>query len=179
MDISDEELYARTREGDRAAFDELYRRREPGLFRFALHMSGTRAAAEDLTHEAFVTLLRDESRFDPRWGSVEAYLYGAVRNMVRADKRRAMGALTMEPPVKSDILGNMIADENVRILRAALNRLPEGYREVVVLCDLEQRSYEDVAGIVGCPVGTVRSRLHRARALLAAALRPVARRAAP
>ncbi len=73
--------------------------------------------------------------------------------------------------VHHDILGDLIGNETTAILHRTVRELPERYRDVVVLCDLEERSYEDVARLVGCPVGTVRSRLHRARALLAAKLK--------
>jgi RNA polymerase sigma-70 factor (ECF subfamily) len=70
-----------------------------------------------------------------------------------------------------DILGDLISSEVTASLHRTLRELPERYRDVVILCDLEERSYEEVARLVGCPMGTVRSRLHRARALLSAKLK--------
>src|SRR5262249_17351134 len=78
-----------------------------------------------------------------------------------------------EPVAPNDILDNLLRSERTAALHTALRDLPEVYRDAVILCDLEERSYEDVARIMSCPVGTVRSRLHRARALLAARLKPL------
>ena len=70
-----------------------------------------------------------------------------------------------------DILGELIGSETTAALHRTVRELPERYRDVVILCDLEERSYEDVARLIGHPVGTVRSRLHRARGLLSAKLK--------
>jgi RNA polymerase sigma-70 factor (ECF subfamily) len=165
--VTDEELYRRAKEGDRRAFETLYNRRHQGLYRYALHMSGNHAIAEEATHDAFLGVIQPSSRFDPRFGTVEAYLYGAVRNIAR----RARPALAVEPsgePVSNDdLLDSLIGDEQASALHLAIRALPEAYRDAVILCDLEERSYEDAAGIMGCPIGTVRSRLSRARSLLA------------
>ena len=72
---------------------------------------------------------------------------------------------------RHDILGDLINAESLNALHAALRELPVLYRDAVVLCDLEEKSYEESARVMGCPVGTVRSRLHRARGLLAAKLK--------
>ncbi len=168
--VTDEDLYRRTKEGDRRAFETLYDRRHQGLYRYALHMSGNHAIAEEATHDAFLSLIQPASRFDPRFGTVEAYLYGAVRNIAR----RMRPALAVEPETElvaaGDLLAGLIGDEEASELHLAIRELPETYRDAVILCDLEERTYEQAARIMGCPVGTVRSRLSRARALLAARL---------
>ena len=76
--------------------------------------------------------------------------------------------------MEHDILGEIILDEKMMALRQAVRELPESYRDAVVLCDLEERNYDEAAQLMGCPIGTVRSRLHRARALLAAKLKRLA-----
>ena len=91
--------------------------------------------------------------------------------MVRVFRRKGGVEEPVDRRVDHDILGGLIEDEDLAALRAAVAELPEAYRCAVVLCDLEERSYEEAAGIIGCPIGTVRSRLHRARGLLAAKLR--------
>jgi RNA polymerase sigma-70 factor (ECF subfamily) len=63
-------------------------------------------------------------------------------------------------------VGDLIHDEHTAALHQAVRDLPDHYRDVVILCDLEERNYDEVAGLLGCPIGTVRSRLHRARAML-------------
>jgi len=171
MQPSDEELYRLMRKGSQEAFARLYERREPALYRFALHMSGSPAVAEEVSHEVFVQLMGPSTRFDETKGSLESFLYGIARNLVRVVRRLGPVAEPVDRPVHHDILGDLIGDETTAILHRTVRELPERYRDVVVLCDLEERSYEDVARIMRCPIGTVRSRLHRARALLAAKLK--------
>ena len=161
------------RNGDRQAFAALYERREPALFRYAVHLSESRQMAEEVTQDVFVQLFSPANRFDPGRGSLEAYLYGVVRNLIRAASRKSLTAEPREEAAGGDVLGDLIQDEATAALYAALRELPEPFREAVVLCDLEERSYEDAARLMACPVGTVRSRLHRARMLLAARLRPL------
>jgi RNA polymerase sigma-70 factor (ECF subfamily) len=173
MEQSDEQLYREVRNGARQAFATLYERWEPALYRYALHMSGNRAVAEEVAHEVFVRLIGPHLHFDERRGKLEAYLYGVARNLIRVMRRKQDYGEPVEQTFVHDIVGNLIRDETTAALYAALDELPERYRDAVVLCDLEERSYEDTARIMGCPVGTVRSRLHRARLLLAAKLRPV------
>ncbi len=173
MQPSDEELYRRTRKGDQLAFAELYTRREPGLYRYALHMTGSCSVAEEVTHEAFLRLIGPDAGFDARRGPLEAYLCGVARNLIRVTRREKSGGSPRDLAGAHDILGDLIQDEMTAALYATLRQLPEPYRDAVVLCDLEERSYEDAARLMGCAVGTVRSRLHRARALLAVRLRPL------
>jgi RNA polymerase sigma-70 factor (ECF subfamily) len=170
--------------GDEDAFTVLYRRRQGGVYRFALQMSGSEAVAEDVVQETFMVLMRDGGNFDAGRGSVSAYLYGIARNHVlRAfDRERALvrfddeaedgGELPHENLVtRPDPLGDLTRAESVEKLRQAVLALPSHYREVVVLCELHEMSYVEAAEALGCAVGTVRSRLHRARAMLAEKLR--------
>jgi len=174
MELSDEELYRRMRKGDRMAFAELYDRRGTPLHRYVQHISGSHSAAEEVTHEVFLRLIKQDSSFDDRRGSLEAYLYGIARNLVRVMRRHQMVEACAEPVAEDNILGDLIRNERTAALHAALRELPDVYRDAVILCDLEERSYEDAARLMACPVGTVRSRLHRARLLLAARLKPLA-----
>jgi RNA polymerase sigma-70 factor (ECF subfamily) len=160
------------RKGNRQALAELYERREPSVYRYALHMSGSRSVAEEVTNDVFLRLIGPDVRFDPRRGSLEAYLIGAARNLVRVARRNCSVEKTREQASAHDILGDLIKSEMTAALYAALRQLPDGYRDAVVLCDLEERSYEEAAHLMNCAVGTVRSRLHRARILLAARLKP-------
>jgi RNA polymerase sigma-70 factor (ECF subfamily) len=171
MQVSDEELYRQMKNGSQDAFAQLYERREPGLYRFALHMSGSPSVAEEVSNEVFVQLMGPATRFDETRGSLESFLYGIARNLVRVVRRQGPVAEPVDSSFEPDILGQLIGNETTAALHRTLRELPERYRDVIVLCDLEERSYEDVARIIGRPVGTVRSRLHRARALLAAKLK--------
>jgi len=172
---TDEELFIRIHSGDEQAFVSLYRRRQAGIFRFALHMSGSEAVAEDVTQDVFLAVIRD-CGYDPRRGTFSGYLYGIARKLVLRHLDRGR----MDPLLESDLdqaelpelatihdpLAEMTHREGIEALRRAVMALPRRYREVVVLCDLEEVDYAEAAEVLGCPIGTVRSRLHRARGLL-------------
>jgi len=173
---TDDELLMRMRSGDEPAFVTLYRRRQAAIYRFALHMSGSVTAAEDITQEVFMALIRDECGFDPERGTLSGYLFGIARKLVLRylERGRSDVALDVEGEssawpelaVNDDPLLDLTHREGIEALRRAVSALPRRYREVVVLCDLEEVDYAAAASILGCPIGTVRSRLHRARALL-------------
>ena len=168
---SDEDLYRLIKKGDRGALGELYERREPGLYRYALYASGSKAVAEEVAQEIFLRLIGPGIPYDETRGSLEAYLYGVARNLLRM-RPPALGLEDAEEPATNeDALRDLIDGQRTAALLAAVRELPAGYRDAVVLCDLEERSYEEAAQVMGCPVGTVRSRLHRARALLTAKLK--------
>ena len=170
----DEELLKRALAGEEPAFTLLYRRRQAGVYRFALQMSGSHPVAEDVTQEVFLTLIRDGGRYNPERASLAAYLYGIARKLVlRWLERRKPAEIESAEAVRSlsDPAGELERDESIRAVRGAVLALPAHYREVAVLCDLHEMAYEDAAAALGCAVGTVRSRLHRARGLLAEKLR--------
>jgi RNA polymerase sigma-70 factor (ECF subfamily) len=176
MQRSDEQLFRLMKSGDtsharQSAFAELYERREPGLFRYALHMTGSTTAAEEVAHDVFVQIMSVTCRFDAERGALEGWMFGVARNLVRALRRRGPVEEPVDQAIHHDILGDLIDGETMASLHAAIRELPEVYRETVVLCDLEERNYDEAARLMACPVGTVRSRLHRARGLLAGKLR--------
>jgi RNA polymerase sigma-70 factor (ECF subfamily) len=182
--LGDEELLRLMLAGDEEAFAALYHRHQKNIFRFALQMSGSEAIAEDVTQEVFLALMRESGNYDTSRGSLAAYLYGIARYQVLRRFRRDSPyvAITDEgedvdaamPDVVatgSDPLLDLTRSETIEAVRQAVLALPAHYREVVVLCDLHEMSYGEAAGVLGCAVGTVRSRLHRARALLVERLR--------
>ncbi len=170
--------------GDASAAHELYRRHGAALLRFGLAMGASRQVAEDMVHDTFVEFLHDPRRFEASRGSVAGYLYGIARHQwSRASRRRRREAdETPEGPgaddasevvaeaASSDTADSLDRATLIERVRAAVAALPVAHREVVALCDLEELPYATVAQILECPVGTVRSRLHRARALLAQSL---------
>jgi RNA polymerase sigma-70 factor (ECF subfamily) len=171
----DEDLIAQIRCGDRDAFARLYRRCRPDVYRFALHMCGSRALADDVVQDVFVAVIEDASRYQPGRSGVLPWLLGIARNHVRRwrsqrrllplpdEETRAARALAVE----TDPVVELTRQRHTAALRRALLELPVRCREVVVLCDLQELSYIDAAAALGCAIGTVRSRLHRGRALLA------------
>lgn len=175
---SDVELLRLMMTGDESAFTTLYRRRQAGVFRYALQMTGSRTVAEDVTQEVFVVLMREASRYDVERGSLASFLYGIARNNLlrRMEQERRFVALDGESGdggSLEDVLAGpcdphqeLTSKETVERVRNAVLSLPTRYREVIVLCDLHELSYEDAAAVIGCAVGTIRSRLHRARGLL-------------
>jgi RNA polymerase sigma-70 factor (ECF subfamily) len=175
----DEALMSRIAAGEAQAFAALFERRQADVFRFALHMSQSPSIAEDVTQEVFLQVMRDAGRFDPGRGGVASWLLGIARNFVRRrfeDERGRFVPLDerefeREPkvaPRQDGALERLARTERIELLRRAIVTLPLRYREAVVLCDLQELTYAEAASSLGCAVGTVRSRLHRGRALLAA-----------
>jgi RNA polymerase sigma-70 factor (ECF subfamily) len=178
----DEVLLQRSAAGDEDCFTQLYRRHQAALFRFALRMTGNAWAAEEIVQDVFMTLVRDPRKYDSGRGTVGAFLYGVARNRIMKHLERAPRDLQlpengedgyavlpqtidMRTPAYSAELG-----ERRERVRAAVLELPAEFREAVVLCLLEELSYEDASRLLDCPIGTIRSRLHRGRALLLAKL---------
>lgn len=177
---SDDALVAKIAAGDRQAFTALFRRRHNDVYRLALLMTGSVSAAEDITQDAFIALMSDCWRYEPGRSTVVAWLCGIARNHAKRRLERDArvvpltaqdGGGTPEVAVHPDPVGDITTAQHVEALRRAILRLPVRYREVVVLCDLQELSYADAAAALDCAVGTVRSRLHRARALLTAKMR--------
>ena len=171
---SDETLLARIAGGDVEAVGPLFRRRQQNVFRFALHLTGSPAIADDITQDVFVAVIRDAPRFEPGRAAVVAWLCGIARNFVRRRLGVAREVASIDdeafdgpmPAVSPDPLTDLTSGEELEALRRAVLSLPLKYREVIVLCDLQELSYKDAAAALACALGTVRSRLHRARALL-------------
>ena len=170
--LSDAELLREALAGAEEAFTFLYRRRQGGVYRFALQMTGSVAAAEDVTQETFLALLTHGRRYDAARGTVASFLYGIARNYVMKWLDRNRGSeLDDELPGGEDLLEDLTRRETIEGVRRAVLSLPPVYREVVVLCDLQDASYEEAAQALDCPIGTVRSRLCRGRGMLARKLR--------
>jgi RNA polymerase sigma-70 factor, ECF subfamily len=193
LTAEDAALVSRLHRGDAAAARELYQRHGAALLRFGLAMSNCRQTAEDIVHDTFVEILKHPVRFDPTRGSVIAYLFGIARHrMSRVARVSLRGTeVRIDDPGEegfdpgSTALDSTLVDgtqdagdeidraRDIERVRSAVFDLPRAHREVIVLCDLEELSYATAAEILGCPIGTVRSRLSRARALLATRLGPL------
>jgi RNA polymerase sigma-70 factor (ECF subfamily) len=167
--------------GDEAAFLAFYRRYQGPVYRFALQMSGQAEIAEDVTQDVFMVVMGSARKYDPARGSIAAYLYGVARNFVlrRLEQERPYLTVLDDPDSEyadiaadnPDVLASLARNERIESLRRAVLALPPAYREVVVLCDLHELDYTEAATVLDCAIGTIRSRLHRARALLAEKMR--------
>jgi RNA polymerase sigma-70 factor (ECF subfamily) len=184
--VTDSELIQTMLGGDKEAFAELYRRRQRDVFRFALHMTGAPDVAEDVTQEVFMVLMRKGSEYDELRGSVCAFLLGVARNQVLRHLRRERPFLPLDAAVSNVTATNepgasetLTQKEAIMVMRKAVLNLPAHYREVVVLCDLQELSYAEAAVVLGSAIGTVRSRLHRARIILIERLRTSTNEGAP
>ena len=184
QDLEDGDLLRSMLAGDEEALAMLYRRRHHGIYRFAYQMSGSSSVAEDVTQEVFLFLMRRGNQFDAQRGSVNAFLMGVARNFVLQKVRIEHSVVSLAGDVDADVaeeqlgskpspLEDVTRSETIDLVRKAVLSLPERYREIVVLCELQEMSYAEAAEVLGCSIGTVRSRLHRARALLLSKLRPV------
>lgn len=177
----DDVLLRRSAKGDEDAFAEIYRRYQARLYRFALRMTGSAWAAEEVVQDIFMTLVREPKKYDPQRGALGAFLYGIARNRVMKTLERAPRELPLEDTDGSCRANSFATDpmtpahwaelrERREQVRSAVLELPIEFREAIVLCELEEMSYEEAARVLDCPVGTIRSRLHRGRALLLAKL---------
>jgi len=182
---SDGDLLRLLSGGDEKAFIEFYRKHQGVVYRFALQMSGKTEIAEEVTQDVFLVVIHLAKRYDSERGSVAAFLYGIARNYVlRALERERPYLTVLDDPAggyagrvaaEDDIFSDLARNERLETLRKAVLALPPAFREVVVLCDLHERDYAEAASAIGCAIGTVRSRLHRARALLAEKMRAAER----
>jgi RNA polymerase sigma-70 factor, ECF subfamily len=167
--------------------DEAWRREAvaclDGLYGFALALSRDRRTAEDLVQETYARALAASRRPLPG-ENLRGWLFTILGNTWKNERKRKRP----EPVADVDNLApSRLEDPETALgrrelrerLRCALASLPEAFREVVVLRCVEGFSYQDVASIVGCPAGTVMSRLARARALIAEAVRPRRERRGP
>lgn len=188
----DDVLLRRAAKGDEEGFTLLYRRYQAAMYRFALRMTGSAWAAEEIVQDVFMTLMRNPKKYDASRGTLGGYLYGIARNRVLKHLERRPREVSLEQKNEDGSgAGIVLLDavtpanwaetrERRDQVRAAVLELPAEFREAVVLCELEEMSYEEAAQAAGCPIGTIRSRLHRGRALLLAKLeilRDVPRRA--
>ncbi len=171
-DLSDEALLRGISDGDHGSFRTLFHRWTPRLGRFLLSSTGSPETAEDLLQETFLRILRSASGFEPR-GSAGAWIYRIAANLAYSHWRRErsrplQGAAGDEAlaviPAPPDAI-----PENERLRRAflsdmdaALGRLDANKRIVFLLKVKEGLTYEEIASVLRCPVGTTKSRFHHA-----------------
>jgi RNA polymerase sigma-70 factor, ECF subfamily len=157
--------------GEERGFVALYQKYQGPVYRFALQISGIRHIAEEVTQETFLSLIRTPHNYDSDRGPLLLYLFGIARRLVwkNVKRDRVYEALDISrdlPITLPDFAADFARQDQAKRLRLAILSLPRKYREVIVLCSLQELSYEAAAVVIGSSIGTVRSRMHRARQLL-------------
>ena len=174
---TDEQLIAKLRAGDQAALSALYERHRRSLFRFAMNMTaGNAATSDEIVQDSFLALIQNPAGYDPVRRGLRVYLLGIAQKQLL--KRFSQNRRTAQfndsdaecEPVwtqpQEDPLHTLEREERTALLRLAVDALPPVYREIIALCQWEEMSYEEASEVLDVSIGTVRSRLHRARALL-------------
>jgi RNA polymerase sigma-70 factor (ECF subfamily) len=151
-------LFKRVREKE---FLQIFREHHGALFRFAYRLTGSAADAEDVVQECFLELLRPECLYDAKRAPVRTYLFGVARN--QALKRAPRGSSEVEGSHASTPERELLRAQVGDLVSAAVARLPEMQREVLILAHYEQMALADIAEVVGADLGAVKSRLQRAR----------------
>jgi RNA polymerase sigma-70 factor (ECF subfamily) len=186
-------LVERLKQRDEYAFLDIYDRYKRPVYRFLMHMTGSADVAEELTQGVFVVILDAMcsgviQQFDPIRGTLEGYLLGIARNLAREERRKTHRFVSLESAFetpewirflnefcresqKQDAETLVAVQSELKVLYRAILELPHQYRETIVLCSLQEKSYQEVAAILQCSEGTIASRMNRAKALLAAKLR--------
>lgn len=178
--MTDERLLKSAGRGDEAAFRVLYQRHRDAVFRFAYRFTGSVAAAEDVAHDCFLSLIKSPERFDPSRAELRTYLYAAARNLSFKHLRPTSAEVTLEEWTEEPLRGAEV-EEPLKLLldaelsakvRAAVASLPPLQREALILFEYEELSLAEIAVITGAETGVVKSRLHRARQKLRQLLAP-------
>ena len=169
--------------GSQQEFERLFQRSQRRAYNLAYRLTGNAADAEDVAQDAYVRAWHNFESYDAS-RSFEGWLFRIITNRVidlrRRQKRVPMYSL--DTPIYGDEEGQPLAHELAapnsnpeeivigpileEKLQSALAALPDDYRTAILLCDVEQRSYQDIAATMHCAIGTVRSRIHRARVML-------------
>ena len=177
--ITDELLLERAGAGDPAAFINLYERHRAAIFRFSYRLSGSVEAAEDITHDCFLGLIKKPENFRPERGSLRTYLFSAARNLWLKQLRDLGRESAMDEYAENQFiaggkepLGRLLDDELSAKVQEAVSSLPPLQREALVLFEYEGLALNEIASMVGTDIGAVKSRLHRARERLRNTLRP-------
>lgn len=186
--LPDTELLRQLRDGEAAAFQALYQRHQGPVFRFALLRSGSSDTAADIVQEVFMGLLTGSLRYDPLRGLLQHFLFGVARKLILKHEQPRLRLASLPEPGDDDTapdagseddepLARLLENETAEQVRRALAQLAPHYRDALILYELHDMSYLDIADICQVDIGTVRSRLSRGRAALAkrlAAHRPAA-----
>ena len=164
-------------------FEQLFQRSQRRAYNLAFRLTGNTADAEDVTQDAYLRAWDNFATYDSN-RSFEGWLFRIITNRVIDMRRRQkrVPMFSLDNPIHGDDDGQPMSHEFAapdsdpmklviepvmeEKLQSALAALPEDYRMSILLCDVEQRSYQEIADMMHCAIGTVRSRIHRARVML-------------
>jgi RNA polymerase sigma factor (sigma-70 family) len=168
---SDSELLRLMMAGDESGFLRIYRKHHPGLHRFCLRLSGSPPVADEVTQETFLAFIQAPRNYDSARGPLILYLFGIARRLAwkTLRKERLFSSLEDHEPELGEVATlpkDPAQQQELERMRRAILALPPKYREAIVLCALQELSYEEAAGVIKCSVGTIRSRVHRAKHFL-------------
>lgn len=179
--MTDESLREQAAKGDEMAFALLYRRHRDPVFRFTYRLLQSREIAEEITHDCFLSLIKEPRRFksDERRASLKTYLCAAARNLAFKRLRDRSGETSIDDiseqlptTVSEEPLQQLLCVEVSEAVRKTIGELPPLQREALILFEYEELSLAEIAEIAGVDIGTVKSRLHRARQRLRIQLAP-------
>lgn len=176
--MTDDALMQRVREGDDDAFGEIVGRYKDSLVNYLTHLVRSRDRAEEIAQDAFVRLYRHAANYKEQ-DRLGPYLFRIATNLTVSEVRRAKRWTLLLPRLQSSISqstplpdANLVTDEIQRHVQSALERLPLKYRAPLVLFEIEEWSYDAIAAALDLRIGTVKSRISRARELLRRQLAP-------
>jgi len=171
-ELSDRECVALSQQGDHGAFGTLVRRYQDRVYRFILRMVGSRDEALELTQEAFIKAWEALPGWQPE-AEFRTWLFRIASNTATDTLRRRRVVQFVALDEDYDVPGDgpdpeaqLQARQRLQALEAALNRLPQEQREIVLLREMEDMSYSEISATLGISEGTVKSRLARAREAL-------------
>jgi len=174
MDSSDAELMLQVRRGDLSGLAELFERYHRPLYRYFLHLSGDRDLSEDLAQESFFRVLKHRDTYDAR-RPFSPWLYQIARNLhMDQMRKRKLESIPEghDPALDEDDADDKLGHrQELSLLRRALSRLPVEKREVLILSRFQNMKYEEIATVLGCEVGTVKTRVFRAMRALSESYR--------
>ena len=170
---TDEQLMLAFQTGSRESFAELFERYREPVYRFFRRRIDHAARAEELAQDCFLAVLRNSARYEPR-STFRSYLYGVAMHMVYAERRKAGREVSENEKLdrRVDGAGGAVTTDAGIWVRGALEQLGSDEREILMLREYEQLSYEEIGALMRLPVNTVRSRLFRARMALKEQLVP-------
>jgi RNA polymerase sigma-70 factor (ECF subfamily) len=177
-EISDKELMELIQAGDDKAFGVLVGRFQDRLLNFVGRIVTDRETAEELVQETFMRIFNQKNSYTPEY-AVSTWIYTIALNLARSELRKrklrrfmSLDFIKEEADVELADKFNLKAESLAPIIQQAIEKLPDDYKTAFVLCDIQRLPYQQIAEVMRVPVGTVKSRINRARSMLRDKLKP-------